>query len=212
MAKAASSKDFGILIIEISVVFVHARTDEEIYVKVPSDIKSSKCWKVKAAVNGTRKASKHWQEYSCDKLVKSILFQQKDINPYVYKRFSDNLDWEQHGDNFLVCGSSSGLECWADELKEHFLVKKAEIVSLRHEHQKETHFLKCRICVDDSGWHIEMGQQYVRSLLDTMGMNLGKSTAAPGSKDQERQATNDKLSWTRRNIESSGQVLESVST
>ena len=64
LAKAASCKDFGILVIDISVAFMHARTDEEIYVKVPSGIKSSKYWRLKAAVNGTRKASKHWQEYS----------------------------------------------------------------------------------------------------------------------------------------------------
>ena len=58
-AKAASCKDFGILVIDISVAFMHARTDEEIYVKVPSGIKSSRFWRLKAAVNGTRKASKH---------------------------------------------------------------------------------------------------------------------------------------------------------
>ena len=39
LAKAASWKDFGILVIGISVAFMHTRTDEEIYVKVPSGIK-----------------------------------------------------------------------------------------------------------------------------------------------------------------------------
>ena len=87
LAKAASCKDFGILVIDISVAFMHARTDEEIYVKVPSGIKSSKYWRLKAAVNGTRKASKHWQEYASDKLVTNMLFQQNDINPCIYKKF-----------------------------------------------------------------------------------------------------------------------------
>ena len=96
---------------------LHPRTDEEIYVKVPSDI-CSKFWRLKAAVNGTRKASKH----SCDKLVQSMLFQQNDIYPCIHKRFFDNLDLEQHGDDFLVCGSSSDLEHLADEFKKHFLV------------------------------------------------------------------------------------------
>ena len=59
LAKAASCKDFGILVIDVSAAFVHARLDDEIYVKVPSDVKSSKFWRLKAAVNGTRKASKH---------------------------------------------------------------------------------------------------------------------------------------------------------
>ena len=70
------------------------------------------------------KASKHWQEHSCDKLVNSMLFQQNDTNPCIYIRFSDNLDLEQHGADFLVCGSSSGLECLADEFKKHFLERK----------------------------------------------------------------------------------------
>ena len=69
LTKAASCKDFGFLVFDISVAFMHAQTDEEIYAKVPSGTKSSRFWKLKAAVNGTRKASKHWQEFSCDKLV-----------------------------------------------------------------------------------------------------------------------------------------------
>ena len=164
LEKAASCKQFGVFVVEFSVAFMHARTDQEIYVKVPSGIKSSTFWRLNAAVNGTRKASKQWREYSSDKLVKSMLFQQNDINPCIYKRFSDNLDLEQHGDDFLVCGSPSDLECLADEFKKPFLVKKAEIVILRPEHQKETPFLKRRICVDDSGWHDEMDQRYVCSM------------------------------------------------
>ena len=105
LAKAASCKDFGSLVVDISVAFKHARTDEEIYVKVPSGIKSSRFWRLKEAVNGTRTASKHWQEFSCDKLVTNTLFQQNDINPCIYKRLSDDLDLERHGDDFLVCGS-----------------------------------------------------------------------------------------------------------
>ena len=38
LAKAASCKDFGLLVVDISVAYVHARTDEEIYVKVLSGI------------------------------------------------------------------------------------------------------------------------------------------------------------------------------
>ena len=37
-----------------------------------------------------------------------------------------------------------------------FFVKKAEIVSLKPEHQNEIHFLKHRISVDDFGWHVEL--------------------------------------------------------
>ena len=56
LSEAVSCKDFGVLVVDISVSFMHARTDEEIYVKVPSRIKSSRFWRLKVAVNGTRKA------------------------------------------------------------------------------------------------------------------------------------------------------------
>ena len=120
-------------------------------------------------MNGMRKASKHWQEFSRDKLVTNMLFQQNDINPCIYKRFCDNLDLEQHDDDFVVCGLTSNLELLADEFKNHFLVKKAEIVSLRSEHQKETHFLKRLISVDDFAWHVEPDQRYVTGFVGCNG-------------------------------------------
>ena len=148
LAKGASCKAFGLLVVDISVAFRHARTDEEIYVKVASRVQDF--GRLIAAVNGTRKASKRWQEFSFDKLMTNMLFQQNDINPCICKRFSDNLDLEQH-DDFLVCGLTSNLEVLADEFKNHFFFKKAETVSLKPEHQNEIHFLKRRISVDILG-------------------------------------------------------------
>ena len=80
----------------------------------------------------------------------NMLSQQNDINPCSYKRFCDNLDLEQHGDDFLVCGLTLYLECLADEFKNYFLVKKAESVILKPEHQNANRFLKHRISVDNS--------------------------------------------------------------
>ena len=53
LAKATSCKDFGLLVVDISVAFFTLETDEDIYVKVPSGIKSSRFWRHRAAVNGT---------------------------------------------------------------------------------------------------------------------------------------------------------------
>ena len=58
-------------------------------------------------------------------------------------------------------------------------------MSLKPEHENETHFLKRRISVDDFGWHVELDQRCVKSLLDAMAMNLCKSMATPGTKGQE---------------------------
>ena len=122
-----------------------------------------------------------------------MLFQQNDINPCIYKRFHDNLDLDQHGDDFLVVGLTSKLECLAEEFKSHFLVKKAEIVSLRPEHHSETNFLRRRICVDEFGWHLELDPRYVSSLLDAMAVYHCKSMATLGSKGQESNGTTAKL-------------------
>ena len=58
-------------------------------------------------------------------------------------------------------------------------------MSLKPEHQNEIHFLRRRISVDNFGWHVELDQRYVKSLLDAMAMNHCKSMDTPGSKGQE---------------------------
>ena len=100
-----------------------------------------------------------------------------------------------------MCGVARSLEKWTEEFHGHFLEKKSEIVTLKPEHQSETHFLKRRISVDEFGWHVELDQRCVKSLLDAMAMNHCKSVATPGSKGQEGKNATEKLA-----------VLESVST
>ena len=65
LAEAASCKDFGILVIDISVAFMHARTDDEIDVKVLSDIKSSKYWSLLG--------SSEWNKESFEALAREFM-------------------------------------------------------------------------------------------------------------------------------------------
>ena len=120
------------------------------------------------------------------------LFQQSDINPCFYKRFFDDRYLEQHGDDFLLCGATQGLEKLAEEFNGHFLVKKSEIVSLEPEHRSETHFLKRRISEDEFVWLVKLDQRYVKSLFDAMAMNHCKSMATSGSKGQEGKSATEK--------------------
>ena len=60
LAKAASCKDLGQLVVDISVASVHARTDEEMYVKVLFRYQEFKIW----AVQG----SSEWNEESIQAL------------------------------------------------------------------------------------------------------------------------------------------------
>ena len=73
----------------------------------------------------------------------------------------------------------------ADEFKNNILVKKAQIMGLKPEHQFEIHFLKRRTSVDNFGWHVELDERYVKSLLDAVAKNHCKSMATPGSKGPE---------------------------
>ena len=191
-----------------SVAFMHGRTDEEIYVKVPSGIKSSKFWRLKVAVNGTRKASKHWQEYSSDKLVTNMLFQQDEINPCIHKRLCDDL--EQHGDDFLVCGVTRSLESWQRNSIHIFWWSS----------------LKLWV------WNLNTRVELIFSNVASLLMNLvGMWSWINGMwkvcwmqwqwiianrwlllDRRDRRATMRRRNWTQRTIESSDPVLESVGT
>ena len=185
LAKAASCKDFESLVVGISVALVHARTDEEICVKL-----AFRCQEFKIL---TTQGSSEWNEES--KALARVLMQQARVN----YAFPTERHQSVHLQTALrqvglgtarrrfsgVCGLTSNLDFLAGEFKNHFLVKTAEVVSSRPEHQQETHFLKRRISVENFGWHVELDQRYVKSLLDAMAMNHCKSMATPGSKGQE---------------------------
>ena len=162
-------------VVDISVASMHARTDEEIYVKVPQ-------------------GGSDWYEESIKALARVLMRRARDKYAFPTERHqsvhlqkdfvmtwtcwvnthksccSDTLtpvlllalcvhSHILHGDDFLVCGSTPSLECLADEFKKHFLVKNAETVSLRPEHQKEIHFVKRRVSVDNFGWQVELDQR-----------------------------------------------------
>ena len=151
LAKAASCKDFGLLVVDTCVAFKHARTHEERDVKVLSGIKSS----IFLATQGSSERN----EESIKALARVLMRQARDKyvlpnerHPSVYLlKVCDKMDLEQHGDDLLVCGLTSNLEVLAGEFKNIFLVKKAEIASLMPEHQNESHFNKRRISVGNFG-------------------------------------------------------------
>ena len=57
-----TGSNFFIAIWDISVAFMHATIDELIFVHPPKDlVKPGFCWKLKSAMNGTRRASRQWR-------------------------------------------------------------------------------------------------------------------------------------------------------
>ena len=52
------------------------------------------------------------------------------------------------------------------------------------------------------GWHLELDERYVRSVLDKSGMGQANSAVTPGSKDAvTTTGSAGKSSWTRKAIE-----------
>ena len=91
-----------IAIIDISVAFMHADIEEHIIVKVPPGVTlKTRYWKFKKAVNGTRKASRSFQEF-CAKHVIEWGFRRNDHNPALYYDADRDVNVEEHGDDFLV--------------------------------------------------------------------------------------------------------------
>ena len=78
LEKDASCKDFGSLVVDISVAFTHTRTDEEIYVKVPSGINSSRFLEIQG--------SSEWNEESINALARILMRQARDKYPFPTER------------------------------------------------------------------------------------------------------------------------------
>jgi hypothetical protein len=187
LSEAASDKDYAVLIADVSVAFMHARLDEEIVVKPPPGIVTSKLWRLKAAVNGIQRASQLWQEHSADQLM-TRGWNRNDVNPCVFYHPELMVQLEQHGDDFFGTGPRESVLATKRMLEESFLVKKTEVISLHPDDDKEGHFLKRHITVDKDGWHSELDERYSTDLVHRLGLEDGKAVITPGTKEGKKQA------------------------
>ena len=69
-----TGSNFYIAIWDISVAFMHATIDELIFVHPPDDlVQPGFCWKLKGAMNGTRRALRQWADKVTEVVVASDL-------------------------------------------------------------------------------------------------------------------------------------------
>ena len=187
LSHAAQDPDRVIMIVDISVAFMHARTDENIVVKVPSDIQgTTRFWRLKAALNGTRRASKLWQDQSAEKII-LLGFRRNDVHPTIFYHPDYDFQLEQHGDDFLGAGSRRDALLIEKRFNEMFMCKKIDIISMHKDDKKEGYFLKRKITVDEHGWHLELDPRYSESLIERLGLEQGKPMTTPGSKAQDNE-------------------------
>ena len=186
LAHAAADHNRAIMVIDISVGFMHARSDENIVVKVPKDIKNTTpFWKLKAAINGARKASQLWKEYCADKLCE-MGFQRNDVNPCIFWHPEYDFHFEQHGDDFLGNGLCEHALVLKELFEKAFCCKKVGTVSNHSDDMKVTNSLKREIKVDEHGYHLEMDPRYAESLIHRCGLDSSKGAPTPMPKSCQR--------------------------
>ena len=100
-----------------------------------------------------------------------------DVNPCVFHHDELSMQLEQHGGDFFGTGPRASVLETKRMLEKPFLVKKTEVISLHPEDDKEGHFLKRKITVDEDGWHCE---------LDEISEGLGVSVWPRARQDRGR--------------------------
>eukprot|EP00971_Amphidinium_carterae_P036008 707659-Amphidinium_carterae.1 len=70
-------------------------------------------------------------------------YERNDVNPCIYINRQTGIELEQHGDDFLCSGPLTEWRTLAAQFREHFLVKKADLIG-RDADSHEGHFLKRR--------------------------------------------------------------------
>ena len=110
---------------------------------------------------------------------------------------------------FWCVAQHKAWENWQGEFNGHFLVKKAETVSLKPEHQSETHFLKRGISLDEFWMNLVGMLSWINGIVKSfVGCNGDESLQIDGYswiKGTGGQQC-DGVNWTERNIENSDLV------
>ena len=118
---------FYIAIWDISVAFMHATIDELIFVHPPKDlVKPGFCWKLKRAMNGTRRASRQWADKVTEVLVANDFVSSKVFAMVLFSKMWGTFVavW---GDDFAAVGGDEGTRK-LDALLEAIFDKRLEAV------------------------------------------------------------------------------------
>jgi len=126
-----------------------------------------------------------WTEFSAEKVI-GWGASRNDHNPCIFRIEDTDLDIEQHGDDFVVEGPRQAVVELREQLNAAFLVKKADIISMHPDDDKEGHFLHRHVYVDEDGWHEELESKYVDNILETSGMGNCNIAKTPGIKANDK--------------------------
>ena len=120
---------------------MHARTNEAINLETPRDVRSSRYWRLKAAINGTPKPSQQWEHFSTAQM-RDMNCDRSDVHPCVCRDRDWDLSGEEHCDDFLIVGEVRMIEHIKTLVNSQFLVKSANITSWLGGYERQGHLLK----------------------------------------------------------------------
>jgi hypothetical protein len=173
----AASEDLELLSIDISGAFLHGDIDTEVYVRLPSEIRSrypGKVLRLRKSLYGLKQAARIWNKTLHDFIVDVLDWQQCDYDPclYRYQTEAGFLLASFHIDDGVIVGTPlSFLEDQVAKLGEKF--------PLRNNGAMRTH-LGMRVRRDRVRRQIFLSQEhYAEELLDRFGLE-GESTHPQG--------------------------------
>ena len=172
---------------DISVAFFHAPSTDGIAVIPPNDINNGKfLWQLLKAMNGTREASKRWQEFVEGTVTAAGFLSVKNVSGLYY-----HPEWmvtlSCHGDDFLAEGLPQDLNRLDELMQENFEVKILPRIGPKDSggEVSEGKHLSRMIKWDESlpGFTWEADPKYVKELVNSMGLEGCKGFDTPSSKD-----------------------------
>ena len=192
LARAAANPDMGILIADVTAAFLQAPLDETevLVVKPPEDANTpNTLWRLKKAMYGTRKASKHWDTKKAE-VMKTLGFTRLKGDSSVYFHESLDILTEIHGDDWLAVGPPKNLRILGNGLKQHLTVTLKDIIAVGPGFAKQGVFLKRELRLTDNGYEYEANRTHVNDLLDTLGLQNCKPGYRPGGGEtQDKRCT-----------------------
>ena len=110
--------------VDISRAYFNAKIDDDVdvYVQLPGEDADheEKIGKLQRHMYGTRAAADGWQEVYSSFLVKELGFEQGGASPCLFRQYEKGLVTTVHGDDFTTAGSCESLNCFEDNMKEHY--------------------------------------------------------------------------------------------
>lgn len=166
---------------DISVAFLHAKLEEKIAVRPPRDMRrKGRRWRLKVALNGTRKASQLFQDLVVVVMTEFGFIRIKTV-PLLFFHEERTIDMVWHGDDALGGGEDRDIDDLDSHLLKHLKVKI--LPRIGNGAAPMGSYLNKTILWSVAGFELEPDQKYVPKMLQLLGLEHSKGRDTPGGKE-----------------------------